>query len=480
MSSKINQYVIERKIEKGSFGKVELAYHEFLKMRVAIKIIDNVKIQLRRNKEQLYNEMLILQSFKHPNIIRLIETMRSVHKFYIVMEYAEGGDLFNYVQNKGALPEKEARDLFRQIVLAIEFCHLNGLSHRDIKLENVVLTANHTAKVIDFGLSKTFTNHEFLESGLGSLKYQDPDRLRGQPYSGEAADVWSLGVILFALLTGHRPFEGEIQSRILNSALSKAYTIKNELSAEARDLIDRILEPSAAKRITLPEIKVHPWFVHEDLLPMIDHLYAEEQTSKDRFDPTIILEPLLEKLLQLPFDWASIGSRDKIRQAIAESANIPFVNAYKMLYYDEYDRVSSVDPYHNNNFIFNQLSKSLSNPARYKRIMKVFVALNLEYSQASISKPWKVGFKLKQDVRVTLSRLSKLFNLLKIKIELQAKSHFKFGCFLIVDKRKSNLHFSIQFFSDAGMRLIQIKNENLPLFQFIGICKKMYLCLENL
>lgn len=264
-------YIIERKIEKGSFGKVELAYHEILKTKVAIKIIDNVKIQVRRNKEQLYNEMMILHSLRHPNIIRLIETMRSTSKFYIVMEYAEGGDLFNYVQNKGALSEKETRNILRQIVQAVEFCHLNGLGHRDLKLENVVLASGGVIKLIDFGLSKTFTNNEFMESGLGSVKYQDPDRLRGGSYAGETADLWSLGVIFFALLNGHRPFEGDFQTTILKNALGKNYKYKDGLSAEARDLIDRMLEPDPLRRITLPEVKAHPWYVYEDLLPLLDH-----------------------------------------------------------------------------------------------------------------------------------------------------------------------------------------------------------------
>lgn len=474
----LGQYVVERKLERGSFGTVELAHHELFNMKVAIKVIENVIIQVRKSKEQLLNEMSILRSFRHPNIIRLIETMRSTSKFYIVMEYAEGGDLFNYLREHGRFSEKNTRFFFRQILQAVEFCHSRGLTHRDIKLENVVLCTNNVVKLIDFGFSKEFNYSELMQSNIGSLKYLDPARLKKQDYSGESADLWSLGVVLYALLVGSRPFDGDYSSAILLQALNRNYSVPSDLSAEAKDLIARMLEPSSAKRISLQEVKMHPWYVFEDLCPLIDTHFFREQSSKDRFNPYSIASEPFERLKALPYNWEGIGTDEGVRAAIEAEKNEPFVNTYKMLYYEWSDKMALAEPYSNHSFVFKRLGELASEPERVKKLTGLLGALFVEQGQSVVAKPWKTAFRIPFELRVIVMKLSRLFDQLKIKIEILNKTEPRFSCNEIADKKKTGRSFQVQFYDDGGASVMLIKNESFEILSFVHICSKIQYLLR--
>lgn len=475
----LNEYVIDRRLEKGSFGTVDLAHHELLKRRVAIKVIENVIIQVRRNKEQLFNEMSILRSFRHPYVIRQIETMRTTSKYYIVMEYAEGGDLFGHLAERGKLAEGEAREVFRQMLQAVEYCHAKGVCHRDIKLENFVITATGTVKLIDFGFSKTFNYSEMMHSQLGSLKYLDPSRLKNQDYCGEAADLWSLGVILYALVVGRRPFDGEYSSAILAKALNKQYTLPTELSPGVKDLIDRMLEPSITRRLTLQEVKMHPWYVADDVGPLLDVRYMSEQSAHDRFNPYTVVPEVFDRLLTLPFDWVALGSADSVRQKIQEQKLEPVVNAYKMLYYEMYDKLLPKQPYANHVYVFKRLESLLAEPGKRERLRELQSTLFLEQRQAVAVRQWRIGLRLTLDFRTLFTKLARLFDQLKIKLEVASRGEWQFSCTFIADGKKTAHTFHVQFFDGGGARVLQLKNDTLPLLQFVRLCKRVYSALEG-
>lgn len=238
----VGHYIIEKKIGHGAFAKVELASHELLGLKVAIKIISRKKISVDANFARCLNEINIYKELNHKNVITMFEVLRSVNYLYIVMEYAAGGDLYTLLNNKSRLSEAETRCYFRQIISGLEYCHAQGVCHRDLKLENILLTDRDRIKIADFGLSNRFVEGRLMETSCGSLRYATPEILKGKRYSGELADIWSCGIILFTLLAGYHPFDDEVYGMILKKIMKSNYAMPPDLSPEVVDLIRKILE----------------------------------------------------------------------------------------------------------------------------------------------------------------------------------------------------------------------------------------------
>lgn len=202
MSTKneIGNYQIERFLGQGSTGKVMLAHHKETKRKVAIKIIPKIAFTSHQNLQSTVQRKVALMSLtKHSNIIELIEVLESDNNFYVIFEYAENGELFDYLVAKRFLSADVALDFFRQIIFAIEYLHMHGICHRDLKPENILLDNSMRIKIADFGFAH-WVNSELLTDACGSLHYAAPEVISAQPYDGKAADVWSIGIILFALV----------------------------------------------------------------------------------------------------------------------------------------------------------------------------------------------------------------------------------------------------------------------------------------
>ena len=148
-----------------------------------------------------------MKYFRHPNMIKLYQVLDTDLNIYLVMEYVEGGELFNLVNDQEGLKENDARRLFRQIISGIEYCHQNLVAHRDLKLENILVDRQGNIKIVDFGLSNFMKDGQFLKTGCGSLHYAPPEIIMGKRYTGAEVDTWSCGVILYAMLTGYLPFD---------------------------------------------------------------------------------------------------------------------------------------------------------------------------------------------------------------------------------------------------------------------------------
>ena len=255
-----------------------MAEHVLTGHKVAIKILNRKKIKAIDMEEKVRREIKILRLFMHPHIIRLYEILETPHDIFLVMEYVKSGELFDYIVEKGRLGENEARHFFQQIISGVEYCHRNMVVHRDLKPENLLLDSRNSVKIADFGLSNVMRDGHFLKTSCGSPNYAAPEVISGKLYSGPEVDVWSCGVILYALLCGSLPFDDESIPNLFKKIKGGIYSLPSHLSPGARDLISRMLFVDPLKRITMAEIRHHPWFVVH--LPR--YLVVPPQTSNSQ------------------------------------------------------------------------------------------------------------------------------------------------------------------------------------------------------
>ena len=260
---RIGNYIIEGTVGCGTFGKVKLGIHLPDKERVAIKILDKNKMTEKDDHIRLEREFKILEKFNHPNLIMVTEIFESENHYYTVMELCEGGELFNYIVKKKYLSEDESSFFYYQLISGLEYIHSLGIVHRDLKPENLLLTKDHILKIIDFGLSNFFKEgqDELLYTPCGSPCYSSPEMVSGNNYDGVLIDVWSTGIILFAMLCGYLPFEDKNNEILFKKIVNCKVVYPDYLSSISIDLLKKILVPDPNKRITIPQIKKHPFYL---------------------------------------------------------------------------------------------------------------------------------------------------------------------------------------------------------------------------
>mmetsp|Transcript_33338 Transcript_33338/g.81855 ORF Transcript_33338/g.81855 Transcript_33338/m.81855 type:complete len:549 (-) Transcript_33338:171-1817(-) len=295
-SRSIDHYVLGKTLGIGSFGKVKLAVHKETSIKVAIKVLNKKKVQALDMNDKVWREINVLKLFSHPHIIRLYEVIDSPTDIYVVMEYVSGGELFDYIVAKGRLSEDEARRFFQQIVAGIDYCHKYMVVHRDLKPENLLLDANLNVKIADFGLSNMMRDGSFLKTSCGSPNYAAPEVISGQLYAGAEVDIWSCGVILYALLCGNLPFDDENIANLFKKIKGGVYTMPGYLSEGCRDLIPRMLVVDPLQRITVNQLRKHSWFqvnLPAYLLSQEDHLPGNQVTDEVNLQ---VLGELCQKL----------------------------------------------------------------------------------------------------------------------------------------------------------------------------------------
>ncbi|RLV95824.1 putative serine/threonine-protein kinase [Spathaspora sp. JA1] len=249
--SQIGNYRIIEEIGEGSFGKVYLARHILLNINVVLKcgLIDDPNIV----REIYYHKQL-----KHKNIVSLYEVIKTESHLWIAMEYCEGGELYYYIYDKKSLTLAECQTIFFQIVLGVKYVHSLNLSHRDLKLENILLADKKrtVVKLTDFGFIREFNpySRRFLSTICGTTVYMAPELLKNEKYSGFSVDIWSLGVILYTMLYGVLPFDDddELKTRAMIISGEPQYT--DRIPEEANQLIKKMLSKDPAKRPNLIEI----------------------------------------------------------------------------------------------------------------------------------------------------------------------------------------------------------------------------------
>ncbi|XP_055921752.1 serine/threonine-protein kinase MARK2 isoform X18 [Eupeodes corollae] len=269
----IGKYKLIKTIGKGNFAKVKLAKHLPTGKEVAIKIID--KTQLNPGSlQKLFREVRIMKMLDHPNIVKLFQVIETEKTLYLVMEYASGGEVFDYLVLHGRMKEKEARVKFRQIVSAVQYCHQKRIIHRDLKAENLLLDSELNIKIADFGFSNEFTPGSKLDTFCGSPPYAAPELFQGKKYDGPEVDVWSLGVILYTLVSGSLPFDGSTLRELRERVLRGKYRIPFYMSTDCENLLRKFLVLNPAKRASLETIMSDKWmnmgFEDEELKPYIE------------------------------------------------------------------------------------------------------------------------------------------------------------------------------------------------------------------
>ena len=254
-------YNLNRQIGSGTFGKVFLGTHTGTGNPIAIKVLEKTKILDQADYDRVCREIKIIQFAHHPHLVELLDIIEAEKYIFLVMEYMQGGELYEHIVRNKRLSEAESFRIFAQAIGALEFLHENKIVHRDLKPENILLAGDRqTAKLIDFGLGRSFEAEELLKTPCGSPCYAPPEMLEKRAYDPRKADVWSLGVVLYAMLTGLLPFEDKENDGLFRKIIACKYAQPTFLSLEAQDLISRLITP-AETRLSLETIRKQPWFV---------------------------------------------------------------------------------------------------------------------------------------------------------------------------------------------------------------------------
>ena len=278
---KIGNYLIQQTLGQGTFGKVKLGIYIPTQEKVAIKVLEKEKMTDKDDKIRVKREFDMLSKFNHPNVILVTEIFESVDSYYSVMEFCEGGELFNYIVDKKRLSENETSFFYFQIINGLEYIHSLGIVHRDLKPENLLLTKEHLLKIIDFGLSNYFVDGQetLLSTPCGSPCYASPEMVSGKKYNGIKIDIWATGIILFAMLCGYLPFEDKDNEVLFDKILECKIDFPEFLSDESIDLIKKILVVDPEERIDINGIKKHSFFLRGK--KFFDQIFTIKQINVD-------------------------------------------------------------------------------------------------------------------------------------------------------------------------------------------------------
>lgn len=312
---KINNYEFTDFIlGQGSFAVVRSAVHIPTHSTVAIKVIPKSTIcKNRQLLQQLYQEIQALKQCDHLFIVKFFDFFEDKHYYYIVQEYVRGGTLLESVNARGRLDERQCRKYFTQILSAVDYLHNLNILHRDLKAENILLDEGDNVRLVDFGLCKIFKDNDknkFTSTLCGSITYAAPEILRGDKYSAPA-DVWALGVLLYAIANCQLPWEDENHKRLCQKIMYSEPNYPQSLSPALIDLLSKMLKKNPNERISIKEIKDHPWISQDIIMPS----FPVESTNKE----------ILHKMEALGF------SREEVLKDLHEGKLYPTTVSFEIL-----------------------------------------------------------------------------------------------------------------------------------------------------
>lgn len=321
---RVGFYELEKTIGKGNFAVVRLANHVITKTKVAIKIIDKTHLD-EENLKKIFREVQIMKLLHHPHIIRLYQVMETEKMIYLVTEYADKGEIFDYLVATGPMPEDIARRKFKQIVSAVHYCHERHVVHRDLKAENLLLDSEMNIKIADFGFSNHFEPGKKLSTWCGSPPYAAPELFEGKQYDGPKADIWSMGVVLYVLVCGALPFDGKTLQSLRTSVLSGKFRVPYFMTTECEQLIRQMLVVDPDKRWSIRQVVHHRWMRMGTPYPEFDRLMeipAATPTTHEKLDPVVV-----QHMLQLPN-----VTQEQIEQSVLEKRFDHYSAIYHLLY----------------------------------------------------------------------------------------------------------------------------------------------------
>eukprot|EP00639_Heterosigma_akashiwo_P004409 CAMPEP_0194569732 /NCGR_PEP_ID=MMETSP0292-20121207/7327_1 /TAXON_ID=39354 /ORGANISM="Heterosigma akashiwo, Strain CCMP2393" /LENGTH=342 /DNA_ID=CAMNT_0039420035 /DNA_START=199 /DNA_END=1224 /DNA_ORIENTATION=+ len=308
----IGDYELVKPLGMGAFGKVKLGIHKKTGVKVAIKVMAKKRIKETKMSEKVHREINCQKRLSHPHVVRMYEVIDTPTHIFVVLEYCRGGELFDYIVSRGRLSIEDARRMFQQVVCALEYVHHHQVVHRDLKPENVLLDERQNIKIADFGLCNTMKDGDFIKTSCGSPNYAAPEVISNQLYAGPEVDVWSAGVIFYALLCGSLPFDDDNIPNLFRKIKSGFFYMPSHLSNMAKDLVSRMLTVDPLKRITIAEIRQHPWF--QARLPPYLNLRPPEVDEKY----TEVEEGLLRQVAEL--GWGHLASGEAVVPAAVRRA----------------------------------------------------------------------------------------------------------------------------------------------------------------
>ncbi|XP_042352338.1 serine/threonine-protein kinase BRSK2 isoform X1 [Plectropomus leopardus] len=288
----VGPYRLEKTLGKGQTGLVKLGIHCVTCQKVAIKIVNREKLS-ESVLMKVEREIAILKLIEHPHVLKLHDVYENKKYLYLVLEHVSGGELFDYLVKKGRLTPKEARKFFRQIMSALDFCHSHSICHRDLKPENLLLDEKNNIRIADFGMASLQVGDSLLETSCGSPHYACPEVIRGEKYDGRKADVWSCGVILFALLVGALPFDDDNLRNLLEKVKLGVFHMPHFIPPDCQNLLRGMIEVDATKRLTLEQIQKHTWYIGgknepEPEQPVPRKVTIRSLPSADDIDPDVL------------------------------------------------------------------------------------------------------------------------------------------------------------------------------------------------
>ncbi|MCQ2815690.1 MAG: protein kinase [archaeon] len=275
-------YKIGRVIGRGAFGKVNLGLHVLTGRIVAIKSFNKKKITGNYNRQKIKREIRLMQKLRNNSIVRILESIETKDYILIMMEHVAGGDLLSYIKKRGKLNEKTARMIFFQLIRALNFIHSMKIVHRDIKLDNILIDLNNNIKICDFGVGERIEEGKFFINQCGTPAYIAPEIIKNNGYLGPPVDLWSAGVVLYAMLSGKVPFKAHNLEQLNELILKGNYKPIKDISQEASDLIKGLLEINPKKRFTIYDVLKHPWMNAEGSL--------SNSSCNGGYNPTYLLD----------------------------------------------------------------------------------------------------------------------------------------------------------------------------------------------
>ncbi|PSR82065.1 hypothetical protein PHLCEN_2v6135 [Hermanssonia centrifuga] len=306
----VGNYTLGKVIGEGTYGKVRMGIHRLTGTRVAIKQIPKAMTA------SLTREIHHHRQLHHPHVTQLFEVIATENNIWLVTELCSGGELFDYLAEKGRLGEDETRVFFGQLCLAVAYVHEKGIVHRDLKLENVLLDERCRVKLGDFGFTREFERGVLLETYCGTTGYASPEMLLSQKYLGPEVDVWSLGVILYTMLTGTLPFDDDDESVMRSKVIKGEFEDPEWLSDDARDLLKCILQVDPTKRSTIAQILSHSWFTSHNGSPALPPAPTEAASVSRSASPTLVSAPSI--LAAQPVSLSSTASDSTFHSASSE------------------------------------------------------------------------------------------------------------------------------------------------------------------
>ncbi|KAJ5628086.1 hypothetical protein N7490_010314 [Penicillium lividum] len=314
------QWALGKTIGAGSMGKVKLAKNTETGEQVAVKIVPRLSTEEHRNGREseradrskeirTAREAAIVSLVSHPYICGMRDVVRTTYHWYMLFEYVNGGQMLDYIISHGKLKEKQARKFARQIASALDYCHRNSIVHRDLKIENILISKTGDIKIIDFGLSNLFSPRSLLKTFCGSLYFAAPELLQARQYTGPEVDVWSFGIVLYVLVCGKVPFDDQSMPQLHAKIKKGVVEYPPGLTTECRHIISRMLVTDPKQRASLAEIMSHPWMNKgfnappENYLPQrvpiqlpLDQEVIEKMTGFDFGSPDYITSQLTKVL----------------------------------------------------------------------------------------------------------------------------------------------------------------------------------------